>query len=200
MLINIKKEETKERTSKIIEAHLKNRAAMITEDYKIEKEKIDKAFLFECQEFFKTCKMKQDTKREEVIYFINFNYLRWAIMEDAIELQLAAYGENYYLGNEICCRAWRPFCLNKWFQEDLEKFQKEAKKILGYTILDYDNAKNNYCNFYYMILGGYCKEMCDQILKLEGYQKIVKDISCRMVFGGYMDKGVTLYPISKIQG
>lgn len=195
MLINIKKEEIKEKISKIIETHLKNRAAKIIEDYKIEKEKIDKEFLFECQEFFKICKMRQDSKEEEVIYFINFNYLRWAIMEDAIELQLAAYGENYYLGNEICYRAWRPFWLNKWLQEDLEKFQKEAKKILGYTILDYENAKSNYCNFYYMILEEYCKEMCEQIVKLADYQKIVKDRSCRMIFGGYMDQGVTFYPI-----
>lgn len=197
MLINIKKEKVEEKIVKIIETLLQQRVETIIEEYGREKEKIDKSFLLECQKFFEVCKLKQDIKKEEIIYFINFNYLRWAVIEEAIELQMTAYGEKYYLGNETCYRAWRPIYINKCFQQDLEEFQQQAKKIWGYTMLDYDKAKNEFSNFYYMVLGMYCKKMCEQIVELEGYEKLIKGGNCKMVFGGYMDKGVTFYPISK---
>lgn len=197
MLINIKEKEIEDKIAKIMESHLQHRLEVVIEEYRKEKEKIDKSFLLECQEFFQLCKLKQDTKKKEIVYFINLSYLRWAIMEETIELQLTAYGEKYYLGNEICYRTWRPVYINKWFHQDLEEFQTMAKKILGYTILDYDKAKSEFSNFYYMVLGMYCKKMCGQIAELESYQKIIKDNNCRMVFGGYMDQGVIFYPVSK---
>lgn len=169
----------------------------IIEEYNRGKERIDKLFLLECQEFFNLCKLKQDIERKKVVYFINFNYLRWAVMEEAIELQMTAYGEKYYLGNEICYRVWRPVYVNKCFQQDLGEFREQAKKILEYTMLDYDKAKNEFSNFYYMLLGMYCKKMCEQIAELEGYRTLIKEANCRIVFGGYMDKGVTFYPILK---
>lgn len=197
MLINIKREEVEDKIVKIIEVLLQQRVETIIEEYGREKEKIDKLFLLECQEFFKVCKIKQDIEREEGIYFINFHYLRWALMEEAIELQMTAYGEKYYLGNEICYRVWRPVYINKCFQQDLGEFKVKAKKIPGYTMLDYDKAKNEFGNFYYMVLGMYFKRMCEQIAELESYQTLIKEDNCRMVFGGYMDKGVIFHPISR---
>lgn len=194
----IKKTDEKEKQTeiqKLLELQFQKRYTAIKKEYDREKEDIDASFLQSCHYFFEACKKKQEREKKGTICYVNVNYLRWAVLQEEIEVQMTAYGEGYYLEQEINHGIWKPSKLTTYFQEDLKAFQVAArKKIFGFSLLDYDKAKEEYSNRYFFLLGVYFREMVKQVVALESFQQLEKGEGCRFVFGGYMEQGILLYP------
>lgn len=194
----LKKPDEKEKQAEIrkqLDLQFKKRYTVMKEAYDREKERIDASFLQSCRHFFEECKKKQEKEKKGTVFYVNFNYLRWAVLREEIELQITAYGEGYYLEEEISYEIWKPSRLTVCFQEDLKAFQAAArKKILGFSLPDYDKAREEYSNLYFFLLGFYCRKMAGQVAALESFRQLEKGEQCRFVFGAYREQGTAIYP------
>lgn len=198
MKLNKSKEEEKELySSEILEALFEKNYETMKKEYISQKKEWDKEFLITCQCFLEKCKKEQENKQRGKVAFLNFNYLRWAILQERLEVQFTAYEKEYYLAPVIAWNVWIPKRLNLYFQEDLKQVNIMAKsKLIGYSFLDYEKIREEYSNLYYFLIGQYCKNMAETVAAMESYQELDKTEDCKIVFGGYMDQGIVIYPVT----
>ena len=193
MLLKGMNKETRQQYSlEIITELLEETYGQLQQEYQHNSQELDKDFTNACRQFFRQCVKEQ----QEEIAFIQFHYLRWAVQQEKIQVQMTAYGKDYYLGSEISFWVWNPITLNQSFKLDLERFQSIAKKrIIGYQYLDYVNIKEECATVYFILLGKYIQGRAKQIGAMEEYARLKKRPGCKLLYGGYIEEGTVLYPM-----
>lgn len=186
------KETRQQYSLEIISELLEERYGMLQQEYQHNSQELDKDFISACKQFFQQCEREQ----QEEIAFIQFHYLRWAVQQEEIQIQMTAYGKDYYLAPEVSFHVWHPITLNQAFKSDLAQFQSIAKKrIIGYQYLDYVNIKEECATIYFIILGKYIQEKVKQIEQIQEYVRIKKKPECKLLYGGYIEEGTVIYPV-----
>lgn len=137
----------------------------------------------------------QQRKEKEAITFLYIFYLKSSLLTGTYEFQINLFDKRFYFDKQECYGFWIPRLFVKYFEEDLTNFYEKARKHLiqfGYAAKQ--DVKLRYYDAYLAMIGQFIIKEGPELAKLSSFQKLEKEEDIRILFGGYMDRGIRVYP------
>lgn len=174
---------------------------LFMEEYQHKKQQIDSSFIEAVDELcIRGAKMQEKEQKGDIAVISIFN-LKSSILTSEHKLQINLYDENFYLDRKDIFKLWDCSFLMKYFEDDMQYIRIKANhNLVGFRYEDYQLLKLQYSEFYNMILAGLCEERAEEIVRLTSYKNMKKKDGTVITYGGYMDKGVLLYPAEPEKG
>ena len=170
--------------------------AMGTEDLSIKKE------LLSCVDgLFKRCIRQQQEGNKQAVRYIHFFYLRLSVLTRQYDIQINAFSEQSYMDDVETMTLWKPDFIMKYYEEDMKAMEKEAEKRMirfGYPQLI--ELRERCFALYVALTGQYLASAAGDIAGLESFHKMHKAEGVQIIFGGYMDKGIQIWPLAAREG
>lgn len=192
-------EELNAFAKEFITERLESSTAQMRELLKRDGAKIRKEYLNACERLFTKCLKQQEKGEKAAIRFVYFFYLKSALLTGKHEIQINAYSSEGYLDSVETMELWYPSFIMDIYEKDMQELDAEAKKkILHYGYPQYMELREKCYPIYISFVGKYLMTEIQNITVLEAFQKIQKEDDFEIAFGGYMDRGIRLFPPMKI--
>lgn len=153
--------------------------------------------LLSCMDdFFKRCTRQQQEGNKQPIRYIHFFYLRLAVLIQQYDIQVNAFSEQSYMDAAESMTLWNPAFIMKYYKEDMEAAGQEARKrIVRFGYPQLMELRERYFAIYTMLTGRYLMSVSGDIAALQSFHEMKKTDDIQIVFGGYMDKGIQIWPL-----
>ena len=195
----LKPEELNTFAKKIITQRLENSTARMSELLKRDAAKIRKEYLNACEGLFSKCLKQQEKGEKAAIRFVYFFYLKSAMLTGKHEIQINAYTNEGYMDSVETMELWYPAFIMDIYEKDMQELDAAAKKkILHYGYPQYMELREKCFPIYISFVGKYLMTEIQNVTALEAFQKMQKEDDFEIAFGGYMDRGIRLFPPMKI--
>lgn len=144
---------------------------------------------------FTACLKLQQNRKKNKIRFIHIFYLKSALLTGKYELMLSLFDKTSYLDQNECYSIWIPSFFIKYFKDDLDAFHKKASiQLPRFGYKDYQDIRIRYYDMYLALIGQFILREIDKVVMLPSFYKIEKEEEITIIYGGYMDKGIQVYP------
>lgn len=171
----------------------------IREKLKSDENTIRKEYLDACDRLFTKCNMQQERGEKGPIRFIYFFYLKSAMLTGKNEIQMNAYTELGYMDRVETVEFWYPNFIMDVFEQDMKLLDIEAKKrVMHYGYEHYMELKDKCFPLYISYIGKYIMMEMEKVISLQSFKKMKKTDDFEIVYSGYMDKGIRVFPPMKI--
>jgi len=193
--VMIQSDKRNDYIKEIMEKRYEMSIKSILSEYQQRKEDIDRDFQKVFEELFLRCATIQKKKEKGKIAVISIFILKTAVLTGTYELQINLYDENFYLDRNEIYALWVPSFVVKYYEEDVSYFSKKAKQNVyqfGYTQLQ--DFRIKYAELYALLAEQYCIKNAEKIISLSSFGQMETQEQLILTFGGYMDKGICIYP------
>lgn len=137
----------------------------------------------------------QQRKEKEAIAFLYIFYLKSSLLTGTYEFQINLFDKRFYFDKQECYGFWIPRLFVKYFEEDLTNFYEKARKhLIQFGYAGKQEVKLRYYDAYLAMIGQFIIKEGPELAKLSSFQKLEKEEDIRILFGGYMDRGIRVYP------
>lgn len=171
----------------------------ISDILKHDAEKIRKDYLNACDKLFLQCIRQQEKGEKSAIRFVYFFFLKSALLTGKHEIQINAYTKDGYMDNVETMELWYPSFITDIFEQDMKELDLAAKKkIMHYGYSQYMQLREKCFPIYVSFIGKYIISEIAKVTELASYQKMNKEEEFEMVYSGYMDKGIRVWPPMQI--
>ncbi|BCJ92609.1 hypothetical protein acsn021_01780 [Anaerocolumna cellulosilytica] len=175
--------------------------SLFLNDYNKNRTEIDYNFVKAMDKLCEKCIQMQEKEEKGEIAVISIFYLKSSILMDKYQLQINLYNENFYLDRADLFGLWDITFLMKYFAEDIKSiYQKAVHHIARFSYADYQELKMQYAEAYHFILQKFCQERAAEVINLASYQAMKKWEQTIITYGGFMDKGVCIFPVEPMEG
>lgn len=182
-----------------ITERLERSTVRMREELKKNAAKIRKEYLNACEGLFQRCLKQQEKGEKAAIRFMYFFYLKSALLTGKHEIQINAYSNEGYMDSVETMKLWYPSFIMDIYEKDMQELDAAAKKkILHYGYPQYMELRERCFPIYISFVGKYLMTEIGNVTALEAFQKIQKEEDFEIIFGGYMDRGIRLFPPMKI--
>lgn len=194
-----KLEELNEFAKEFLEKRLQNVIKQIGSTLKCDAEKIRKDYLNACDKLFLQCIRQQEKGEKDAIRFVYFFFLKSALLTGKHEIQINAYTKDGYMDKVETMELWHPSFITDIFEQDMKELDLAAKKkIMHYSYSQYMELREKCFPIYVSFIGKYIISEIAKVTELASYQKMNKEEEFEMIYGGYMDKGIRVWPPMQI--
>lgn len=155
--------------------------------------------LLSCMDrLFQKCIKQQMEGIKRPIRYIHFFYLNLAVLTGNYDIQINAFSEESYMDATESMEFWKPSFMMQMYKRDMEELEKEAKKqVIRFGYSQMLEVKERSYLLYLILAGQYLAGLAEAIAEIPSFYKMEKADGIQMVFGGYMDTGIQIWP--KIQ-
>lgn len=137
----------------------------------------------------------QQKKEKEAIAFLHIFYLKASLLTGTYELQINLFDKRFYFDKQECYGFWIPKLFIKYFEEDMAKFYEKARKhLIQFGYAGKQEVKLHYYDAYLAMIGQFIVKEAPEIAKLSSFQKLEKEERFTILFGGYLDQAIRVYP------
>ncbi|MDE7202017.1 MAG: hypothetical protein K2O91_08980 [Lachnospiraceae bacterium] len=157
--------------------------------------------LLSCMDnLFKKCICQQEADKQPIRY-VHFFYLRLSVLIQQYDIQVNAFSEQSYMDDVETMVLWNPDFIMRYYEEDMEMICQEAKKqILRFGYPQLMELRERSFAIYAMLTGQYLMSVSGDIAGLESFHEMKKTDDIQIIFGGYMDKGIQIWPLPAQEG
>lgn len=168
---------------------------LLREELKKNGESIKKDLLTCTDRLFQKCISQQKEKIKQPIRYVHFFYLNLAVLTGRYDIQMNAFSAQSYLDKTESVDFWNPAFVMDLYEKDMKKLEKEAKRqIIRFGYPQMLEIKERSFIFYAMLAGEYLLGMAEDIVALSSFHEMKKSSEIQIVFGGYMDAGIQIWP------
>ncbi|WP_310603817.1 hypothetical protein [Anaerosporobacter sp.] len=192
-------ENSEEFLTTIIEEQFKDSMNAFFIDYKKTKQVHRAEFLRVIENLLQKGIKKQEAGKKGKIAYICIFFLESAVMTGSYQMQIQMYDKNLYFDrNEVSSR-WDTSFIMKYYEKDIEELDKKAKKRIYYwRYKEYQKMKLEYAKAYKAIVEVYGMELIRELFELELYKKLEREEDIKVLYGGYLEKLHTIYPMEML--
>lgn len=152
-------------------------------------------YLSKFDTLFRRCISQQQNGYKKKAEFIHIFYLQTALYTEKFELQFQVFDKMSYLDKAECMELWRAEPFITYYLEDMKWFEKQAyQQIVGFGYPQIMDIKKKYCTVYLSMLGQFFIKEATNIAELSSFGEMDKEETLQIVFGGYMDRGIQIWP------
>lgn len=189
-----KNEALRDFVEKYVKGQWQHEFIAIDEEYRKNKESIDKGLKLAFESLCKKAIALQEIKAKGKIKYIYFSFLRTSIMENTAFYRLDAYDEKWFLDKQECSVMWDADFIFRNLFNHIEEIQTKtvayARKI---TPIDIEEIKFCEALKYNTLTIEFLKEMVPVLIECEAYKEMVKDTDITILAGEFMDISEVLY-------
>lgn len=157
--------------------------------------KLESNFLKLFDDLFMECVAMQERKEKGKIAFIHIFYLKSPVITESYEMQINLFDKNSYMDQTDCYRLFVPEFFIQYYKEDMEYFYKKAKmNVFGFNYANYQEIRLKYYDLYLLLIGQFFLNLVKRIVELPSFLKMEKEEGLVIIYGGYMDRGLQIYP------
>ena len=161
---------------------------------------IRRGYLTKFNELFQDCIEQQQCGQKGNAAYVHIFYLNSALYTQKYELQLQVFDQMSYLDKSECMALWMPELFAKHFHDDMEWFERVAsQQIVGFRYSHMMEIKRKYYTIYLGMIGQFFLREAAQIAELPSYKNMKKVEGIQIIFGGYMDQGIQIWPPLEVQ-
>lgn len=167
----------------------------ISLEWERNKEQIQKEYRSIFDQLFRQCLNMQKEGKKGKIKYLNIFYLHSSLITETYELQIELFDHNFYKDRQSCYRNWTPEFLIKYLKEDLLRFQKKAEnEIIQFDYSDFYKVRKRYYAMFLVVIGEFFRKEIESVTLLASYQNMEKDTDIQIIYGGYLDEGILIWP------
>ena len=153
--------------------------------------KLDKAI----SEVLAQAAKQQEEGEKAPAQYLSFCFLRSALFSDIDAFRIDVYDKHYYCDLVDTHSCWTPEFLSQRFLTDLDFFKAKAEqKFLRLIQYELDEIKKQYAHYYASVAMKLLEDQIERIIRLPKFISLRKGEEFTITFGGYMEKGVALWP------
>lgn len=176
-------ERLQQSTERIV-ATIEKNGTSIREDY-----------LSKFDALFKLCISQQQNGCKNKAAFVHIFYLQSALYTERFELQFQVFDKMSYLDQSECMEVWRAEPFITYYLEDMKWFEHEAcQQIVGFGYPQLMDIRKKYYTIYLGMIGQFFLKEAGCVVGLSSYGEMDKEENAQIIFGGYMDKGLQIWP------
>lgn len=191
----IKLEELDAFAKEFMSKRLESSTQEMQDTLKRKVDKIRKEYMAVCDRLFRKCITQQEKGKKEDIRYIYFCYLKSAMLTRKHEIQLNAYSKDGYADATETMELWYPSFITDIYEKDMEALDTAAKKkVIHYGYSQYMELREKCFPIYLTFVGKYIVAEIKNVIALDSYTKMQKNSEIQMIYGGYMDYGIQVYP------
>jgi len=142
--------------------------------------------------FLRCAKIQAEGQKGEIRY-IHIFALKSCLFTGKYELQINLFDANSYLDPCYMYDLWYPEIFIEYYQNDLEYFRNN-NSLLQLRHDSFQDIKIRYYDLYLVMVGRFITKEIHKATVLSSYQDIKKHPDIQFIYGGYMDKGIQVYP------
>ena len=191
----IEKEDIDKFAKEFMERRMEANLSQLQKLMQTNEKSIKKEFLDTFERLCKTCMAKQKEGKKEAVKYIHIFYLRSAMLTQKLEYQMNAYTEMSYMDETECMELWYPTFIMDFYRKDMEELDKESKKnVIRYAYPQLRELRERCFSLYTALVGQYVMQAANELVRLDSYKEMEKDNDIQIIYGGYMDKGIRVWP------
>lgn len=151
--------------------------------------------LLSCMDsLFKKCICQQERGRQPIRY-IHFFYLRLSVLIQQYNIQVSMFSEESYMDDMETMTLWNPAFIMKYYEEDMDALEQEAaRQIIHFGYPQVVELRERCFALYAMLTGRYLMSVAGDMADLPSFHHMKKAVDIKIIFGGYMDKGIQIWP------
>lgn len=144
---------------------------------------------------FQKCIRQQQEGKKQPIRYIHFFYLNLSLLTGCYDIQINAFNEQSYMDKTESMELWDPGFIMELFEEEMNEMEAEGKKqVFRFGYPQTMELKKRSYFIYAMLAGQFILNHIEEIAGLPSFSEMEKTEDLQMVFGGYMDKGIQIWP------
>lgn len=169
-------------------------------DLKNQEELVLQEFLKPFNEVFESCKRLQQEKRKGPVSYVHIFFLKAALMTKTYEFMINAFDERSYEDKNVSYKCWVPDIFIQYYEKNLDIFYHQARsQMVGFRTGHFADVKFRYYDIYLGLILQFVFSHAKYITELSSFQTIEKVDKPVIIYGGYMDKGIQVYPLEGVQ-
>lgn len=147
---------------------------------------------------FQKCIRQQQEGTKQPIRYIHFFYMNLSLLTGNYDIQINAFNEQSYMDKTESMELWNPSFIMEFFAEEMREMEAEGKKqVFRFGYPQMMELKKRSYPIYTILAGQFILNHVEDIAGLPSFSEMEKAEGLQMVFGGYMDAGIQIWP--KIQ-
>lgn len=144
---------------------------------------------------FQKCIRQQQEGTKQPIRYIHFFYMNLSLLTERYDIQVNAFNEQSYMDKTESMELWNPGFIMEFFAEEMREMEAEGKKqVIRFGYPQMMELKKRSYPIYTMLAGQFILNHVEDIAGLPSFSEMEKAESLQMVFGGYMDTGIQIWP------
>ncbi len=157
--------------------------------------------LLSCMDsLFQKCIRQQERGRQPIRY-IHFFYLRLSVLIQQYDIQVSMFSERSYMDDVETMTLWNPAFIMRYYEEDMEAVGREAgRQVIRFGYPQLMELRERCFAVYAMLTGQYLMGVAGDIAGLPSFHQMKKAEDIQIVFGGYMDKEIQIWPPTAQEG
>lgn len=189
-------------TKPFLEDKMAQNLELLTTYFNYNREEIKIDFFNQLNFLYEMIKQQQDAGTKEPISYLTIAYLRSSLLTGTNHFRLDMYSNKFYLDKTECCIYWTPKFMFYNIAQDMseaKEFIIKSGKISKLSEFDMSEVKYYYTEAHFALAGLFMKELIDIYMKETTNSNVDKPLfneDFSVVYSGYMEKGITIYPIS----
>ncbi|HEX3077399.1 MAG TPA: hypothetical protein VHQ24_11105 [Lachnospiraceae bacterium] len=189
-------EDSTEYLAGIMEEQYKHSIALFLHEFKDRKQVYKQEFMKVIDQVLLKGIEKQENGRKERIAYICIFFLKSSIMTSSYQMQINLYDQNLYMDRNDVFTKWDTTFLMKYFENDIAVLNRMAKqRIYHWGYKEYQLLTMEYVKMYMDLLELYCADFIRDMLLLESYDRINKEDTVKVYYGGYLNQLHCIYPL-----
>ena len=153
------------------------------------------ALLSVMEQLFQQCIRQQKEGVKKPIRYIHFFYLNLAVLTGCYDIQINAFSEESYMDKMESIEFWNPSFITDLYKKDMEELEIEGKRqVIHFGYPQMLEIKERSYLLYVMMTGQYLASLSEEIAGIPAFGRMEKAEGLQMVFGGYMDTGIQIWP------
>ncbi len=156
----------------------------------------EKESLLTCMDrLFQKCIQQQQEGIKQPVRYIHFFSLNLSVLTECYNIQINAFSEQSYMDRTESIEFWNPGFIMELFEKEIKEMEEEGrKKVFRFGYPQMMDLKKRSYSIYAIMAGRFILNHVEEIAALTSFSEMKKEEEFQMIFGGYMDKGVQIWP------
>ena len=144
---------------------------------------------------FQICILQQQEGKKQPIRYIYFSLLNLSLLTGCYDIQINAFNEQSFMDKTESMELWNPGFFMEFFEKEMRELEEEGKKqVFRFSYPQMMELKKRTYPIYTMLAGQFILNHVEDIAGLASFLEMEKAEGLQMVFGGYMDTGMQIWP------
>lgn len=144
---------------------------------------------------FQKCILQQQEGKKQPIRYIYFSLLNLSLLTGCYHIQINAFNEQSFMDKTESMELWNPGFFMEFFEKEMRELEEEGKKqVFRFSYPQMMELKKRTYPIYTMLAGQFILNHVEDIAGLASFLEMEKVEGLQMVFGGYMDTGMQIWP------
>jgi hypothetical protein len=177
-------------------------AILWTRYFEDKEEEAKQDFFNELKSLYEKTKIQQDNGQKEAITYLTIAYLRSSILTGSNQFMISMYSDKFYLDETESNIYWTPKFMFEHIENDMREtkdFIIKSEKIARLSEFEMGEVRYYYTEAHFPVIALFMKKLVDICIDEIKQSSLVKPIfneNFSVVYGGYMEEGLTIYPVN----